>query len=801
MWKPVKHPGACRECRKRRLKCDESKPYCFKCQKNGRICSGYTDWSQLTVRDMTASTINRVRNAEQTSKRQQSKPQAHFLEQTRLPTRPKSRQDTLPHESGQLTTSIRTNPSPSLDDQAMSYLRTEFIDQQPLALDPGYSHLLRIILRQDRIGDCLSACLTAASLAAFSTRRDAKMVESGAQKAYTTAISAINTAIQRPNAAEDDQLLASVLLLAFYENHIFGAASMIKTRKTKAVLEALPAQLYLVVRYELCRTSLLGFADPEGADVVLWLQWRSSISSATFTPNALAKVNDINESTMDHHIRSMMDSVVAKNPVIEVLKQHGLPEDVQSAKHLVVSVVTYVKSAVDRFTDMETTAFVTQGSKPLRLPRPVQRDSVFPDAYPQSPICVYKNMHHAVFHLWICLARVSCLTYVTALTSQIKFETGFQDMPAYQAIAQRARDDLETIVSSTPYICGWTAEGTHVFSDAPDGKNRHPQARQTCFATNFIAWALMGPATNPLATDEQKAYLMHMARWQLVIRGALDTVVLHIHLAGDPRLTECLPELSHFLGHRPKPQRNLGHLLEIFWAIVGVFVGLTLIEVIGQQIPLFQEHNAPLIVGSFGAAAVLEFYAIGSPLSQPRNAVIGQVLASVVGVGIRKLFELGITSRDLMWLGGPVSCALATAVMALTGTVHPPAGATALLAVVDDNVATLGWSLLPVILLGCIIMQCVALLLNNIQRRFPMYWWSPEDVGHRWKRGVGSTAGENNNDGMEKIETCTSHEEDMIASPVARTQLTIGRGGVRVPEGMRITPEELIFLETLCERL
>ncbi|KAK9778240.1 putative HPP family-domain-containing protein [Seiridium cardinale] len=273
-----------------------------------------------------------------------------------------------------------------------------------------------------------------------------------------------------------------------------------------------------------------------------------------------------------------------------------------------------------------------------------------------------------------------------------------------------------------------------------------------------------------------------------------------IFISQETPISERLPELSHFLGHRPKPQRDLGHLLEIFWAIVGVFVGLTLIEVIGQQIPSFQEHNAPLIVGSFGAAAVLEFYAIGSPLSQPRNAVIGQVLASVVGVGIRKLFELGSTSRDLIWLGGSVSCALATAVMALTGTVHPPAGATALLAVVDDNVAALGWSLLPVILLGCIIMQCVALLLNNIQRRFPMYWWSPEDVGHRWKRGVGSTAGGNNNDGMEKIETCTSHEEDMIASPVA-TQLTIGRGGVRVPEGMLITPEELLFLETLCERL
>lgn len=103
----------------------------------------------------------------------------------------------------------------------MSYLRSEFVEQPPFALDPGYSRLLRLIIQRNRTEDhpsgCLSTCLSAAALAAFSARPDAKAVETKTRRAYALALSAVNKAIQQPDAAEDDQLLAAVLLLAFYE--------------------------------------------------------------------------------------------------------------------------------------------------------------------------------------------------------------------------------------------------------------------------------------------------------------------------------------------------------------------------------------------------------------------------------------------------------------------------------------------------------------------------------------------------------------------------------------------------------
>ncbi|KZL82526.1 hpp family protein [Colletotrichum incanum] len=257
--------------------------------------------------------------------------------------------------------------------------------------------------------------------------------------------------------------------------------------------------------------------------------------------------------------------------------------------------------------------------------------------------------------------------------------------------------------------------------------------------------------------------------------------------------------IAHFFGYRKSKPNNVGNLLSVFWACIGVFCGVAVVALVSRQIPIFKEHGAPIIVGSFGAAAVLEFYSIESPLAQPRNSVFGQVLAAVIGVAICKLLQLSPHFESVRWLGGALSCALATTVMALTKTVHPPAGATALLAVVDDGVVRLGWILVPIVTLGCVIMLVVALIINNIQRRFPQYWWSPEDVRvHRvpWKRRGGD---------MESKGDATSDEVEARSrsdSTVREEAVLIMRPGeVVVPEHMFITPEEKVFLEELSNRL
>lgn len=128
-----------------------------------------------------------------------------------------------------------------------------------------------------------------------------------------------------------------------------------------------------------------------------------------------------------------------------------------------------------------------------------------------------------------------------------------------------------------------------------------------------------------------------------------------------------------------------------------------------------------MIIGSFGASAVLIYGAIKSPLAQPRNLLGGHILSAIIGVFCFQTFH------GQMWLAGALAVATAIAVMHFTKTLHPPGGATALIAVIgSEKIHALGYVyvLLPVAL-GAGIMLIIALLINNIPKtsRYPEFWW------------------------------------------------------------------------------
>jgi CBS-domain-containing membrane protein len=188
---------------------------------------------------------------------------------------------------------------------------------------------------------------------------------------------------------------------------------------------------------------------------------------------------------------------------------------------------------------------------------------------------------------------------------------------------------------------------------------------------------------------------------------------------------------------------------------------------------------------SQGAAAVIEFCTIEYPFAQPRNAILSQVIACAIGISIAKLFALNTAAEAYIELGGALACALTTAIMLLTNTVHPPAGATALLAVTDEQTAGLGWFLFPVMLLGVVLMQVVAVLVNNVQRRYPLYWWTSHPLSKP-------------RTDLEK-ESVPSHYEDSVSDVPRR--LIVGRGDILVPDGVYISDEEREVLERISGRI
>jgi CBS-domain-containing membrane protein len=161
------------------------------------------------------------------------------------------------------------------------------------------------------------------------------------------------------------------------------------------------------------------------------------------------------------------------------------------------------------------------------------------------------------------------------------------------------------------------------------------------------------------------------------------------------------------------------HLPEIVWSWLGSFIGIASVGVLDER--FCGGTELVLIIGSFGASAVLIFGAIKSPLAQPRNLLGGHILSALIGVSAYKLFPTPI------WLPAAVAVATAIAVMHATKTLHPPGGATALIAVIGgEKIHSLGYlyALMP-IGAGAAIMLVVALLVNNIPRtrRYPEFWF------------------------------------------------------------------------------
>ncbi|MBI5665396.1 MAG: HPP family protein, partial [Nitrospirae bacterium] len=116
----------------------------------------------------------------------------------------------------------------------------------------------------------------------------------------------------------------------------------------------------------------------------------------------------------------------------------------------------------------------------------------------------------------------------------------------------------------------------------------------------------------------------------------------------------------------------------------------------------------------------LVYGAVRSPLAQPRNLIGGHVISAVIGVASYQMFN------EHMWLASSVAVATAVALMHFTKTLHPPGGATALIAVIGgENIHDLGFSyaIVPVGA-GAAIMLVVALLVNNLatNRRYPEFW-------------------------------------------------------------------------------
>jgi len=181
----------------------------------------------------------------------------------------------------------------------------------------------------------------------------------------------------------------------------------------------------------------------------------------------------------------------------------------------------------------------------------------------------------------------------------------------------------------------------------------------------------------------------------------------------------------------------------VIWSWIGSFLGIALLCYIHYEICLAYTQNLIFIVGSFGAQvillvgiirtcmpcfcdlfsddidfhqqtfqAVLLFAAPKAPLAQPWNAVVGNGVSAFAGICSWHLVGDG----GVMWLASALAVSFAIVFMHWTNSLHPPGGATALIAVMEMNrVHDLGflYILFPAVF-ASMAHVVVALFVNNL---------------------------------------------------------------------------------------
>ena len=99
------------------------------------------------------------------------------------------------------------------------------------------------------------------------------------------------------------------------------------------------------------------------------------------------------------------------------------------------------------------------------------------------------------------------------------------------------------------------------------------------------------------------------------------------------------------------------------------------------------------------------------------------MLSDIVGVTTHLAWP-----HHMVWASA-IAVSSAIVVMHLTRTLHPPGGASALIAVIgSEPIKSLGyWYVLSPVLTGAVILLLMALIVNNLssnpRRHYPVYWF------------------------------------------------------------------------------
>ncbi|KAK6700372.1 hypothetical protein SNK05_013178 [Fusarium graminearum] len=196
----------CITCKKRRVKCDETQPFCKACNQVGRQCAGYGKQPvRVRFRDETTRCMNKFQTSNQsTANRERQKP-------------------------GTICTFRHVGISPSLlpkqQDMAVSFFLTYVTDVgRNMESTRGFLELVRPVLATESQDSALSVAVKATSIKLWALLRPSDVATSLPIKLYNQALEKLQCAVNSPEEQEKGATVIAALMLQQHDTlaAIFG---------------------------------------------------------------------------------------------------------------------------------------------------------------------------------------------------------------------------------------------------------------------------------------------------------------------------------------------------------------------------------------------------------------------------------------------------------------------------------------------------------------------------------------------------------------------------------------------------
>ncbi|KAL8993791.1 MAG: hypothetical protein Q9169_006080 [Polycauliona sp. 2 TL-2023] len=271
-----KPSAGCKNCRKRKIKCDEQRPSCTQCTTSNRVCPGYAHLFDLVLRDQTESV---TRKAQRKGKRGSANAKASANAASKPVTavvagysdrqrpigsfRTSSSHIASPTHSGNiLPLSLPRSFHDSPQDQAINgfFLNYVLIPRHHHSRR-GYLDCLLPLYQGTRHDSLLSLATTAMALAIEGGSPSTAHYRQLSHSFFGRALVKTSRAIRDPVESTTDETLMAVLLLSFYERvlatseakpisgvHDTGAVALVKHRGKQNGNSETSARLLLAVQ-------------------------------------------------------------------------------------------------------------------------------------------------------------------------------------------------------------------------------------------------------------------------------------------------------------------------------------------------------------------------------------------------------------------------------------------------------------------------------------------------------------------------------------------------------------------------